>query len=296
MQNIVDTYCWSEQRKILTPLETGIPALRCFGLNTRQQARQPLAPHIHSGCMEIVFLISGFQVYEASDASFNLSGSDIFVAYPDEPHSSNGCLESVNNILWMQLDLTPELPFLGLDMQRAGQLRAALRALPRLFTGDDALRHALTDAFFALSSEDPFDRFSGEQQLVAALIRMIHLAKQPPARKSDRIGDAITYIHDHLAEPIALEDAAAACSLSLSRFKVCFKAETGVTPREYINQVKIRQAQQLLDAGKSVTDAAMAMGFTTPNYFSVLFKKYTGMTPTEYLQQPSSLPRASRGA
>lgn len=285
MQNIVDSYVWSEQRKILTPAETAIPALRCFGISVRQQARQPLAPHIHQGCIEIVFMVSGFQIYEAGNASFNLSGNDIFVAYPDEPHSSNGYLESVNSIIWMQLDLSESVPFLGLSSERANQLRAALRSLPRLFTGDDTLRHLLTDAFYSLSSEDSFDRFSGEQQLVCALIRMIRLAEHPPARKPDRIGEAITFIHDHIAEPISLEDAAAACSLSLSRFKVCFRQETGVTPREYINQLKIRQAQRLLDAGHSVTDAAMAMDFTTPNYFSVLFKKYTSMTPSEYLRR-----------
>lgn len=285
MQNMVDSYLWSEQRKILTPKETGIAALRCFGINARQHARHPLASHIHRNCLEIVFMVSGFQVYEAGNASFNLSGSDIFVAYPDEPHSSNGCLESVNNIIWMQLDLSPDTPFLGLDTARADQLRRALNALPRIFTGDDALRHLLTDAFYALSSPDSFERFSGEQLLICALIRMIRLAEQPPTKKTDRIGDAITFIHDHISEPIALEDAAEACSLSLSRFKVCFRQETGVTPREYINQIKIRQAQRLLDAGHSVTDAAMAMGFTTPNYFSVLFRKYTSMTPTEYLRR-----------
>ena len=282
VENIVDPYCWDEHRKILTPAQTGIPALRTFGLCSNNRAGQPLHPHIHRGCIEIVFLMKGFQVYEAGQAHFNLSGGDLFVAYPDEPHSSGSYPESVCDLIWIQLDVTPGLPFLGLDEVHADGLRAALCCLPRIFTGDAALRASLTEAFFSLAQEDALEKSYGEQLLVCALLRMKKLSQKLFARHADSIGEAIAYIHDNLTENISLQQAADCCGLSLSRFKTKFKEETGTTPRDYIHHVKLERAKRLLEQGCSVTRVALELGFSTPNYFSTVFKKYHGLTPSEY--------------
>ena len=182
----------------------------------------------------------------------------------------------------MQVNLSPGIPFFGLDEEHAATLRQALRSLPRVFSGDSSLRTMLHDAFYALSRENRVERCLGEQMIACALWRMKKLSQKMSLHQSDSIADAIAFIHDNLTEPIQLEDAAACCGLSLSRFKVKFKEETGATPREYINHVKIEQAKRLLEAGRSVTDTALDLGFTTSNYFSVIFKKYTGKTPTQY--------------
>mgnify|MGYP005760710971 CR=1 FL=1 len=289
MENVVDRYCWEEHRKILTPRESGVPALQTFGLSSLNRAGQPLGTHVHEGCMEIVFLVKGFQIYEAGGAGFNLSGSDIFVAYPGEPHSSGSYPESVCDLIWMQVNLADPIPFFGLDQDHAKYLRESLRTLPRLFSGDMALRNTLTEAFYGLARGTEEERYLAEQKLAFSLFRMKQLSKKPVPRRTDSIGEALAFIHANLGEPILLEDAAACCGLSLSRFKVKFKEETGVTPREYINHVKIQQAKRLLEQGASVTDTALDLGFTTPNYFAVMFKKYTGQTPSEYQSYAANL-------
>lgn len=283
MENIVDRHCWEDHRKVLTPVETGIPALRTFGICSRNRAGQPLRPHIHKDCMEIVYLVKGFQFYETGNTHYNLSGSDVFVVYPDEVHSSGGYPESACDLIWMQICLTEALPFFGLDQSGASQLRAALSGLPRQFNGDSALRAQLTEAFFALSKDDPFEQCCGQQLLSWALFRMVRLSRKQFVRKSDTIGAAIAYIHDNLSEQISLESAAERCGLSLSWFKIKFKEEVGCAPREYINYAKIQRAKQLLESGRSVTDTALDLSFTTANYFSVIFKKYTGLTPSQYI-------------
>ncbi len=288
MINVVDSYCWEEHRKVLTTAETKIPALQTFGICSQNRAGQPLRTHIHQGCMEIVYLVKGFQVYEVGGVGFNLSGSDIFVAYPGEPHSSGSYPESVCDLIWMQVNLTEGIPFFGLDEKHGEFLRQNLLSLPRLFSGDALLRNSLTDAFYALASEKEDQRYMAEQQLAFSLFRMKQLSQKPVSRHADSIGEAIAYIHGNLSEPILLEEAAACCGLSLSRFKVKFKDETGVTPREYINHVKIEQAKRFLEKGKSVTETALDLGFTTPNYFAVIFRKYTGLSPSIYQARSST--------
>lgn len=124
-----------------------------------------------------------------------------------------------------------------------------------------------------------------EQKLVYCLFRIVQLSQKMIPRRTDCIEDAIAFIHANLGNPILLEEAADSCGLSLSRFKVKFKEEIGVTPREYINRVKIEKSKRLLEENCSVTDTALNLGFSTPNYFAVSFKKYTGLTPREYQER-----------
>lgn len=291
---MTDSYCWTPQRKILTSAQSQIRALPTFGLQSSTHAGTPLQTHTHPGCLEVVFLIKGFQCYEAGGQLFNLAGYDIFVSYPDEPHSSGTHPEAVNDIIWFQIDLTKGLPFFGLDHTQAAFLAQSLQSLPRLFRGDAALKNALTEAFFHLASPDPLLHALGQQTLLVCLYRLPLLARQLAStpfktpEEAESVEDAIVYIHDHITEPILLEDIAACCHLSLSRFKSKFKEKTGTTPRSFINHLKIEQAKLMLRQQTSVTATALALGFDTPNYFSTIFKKYTGISPSRYRRESSS--------
>lgn len=60
-----------------------------------------------------------------------------------------------------------------------------------------------------------------------------------------------------------------------------FAELAGLTPQSYRNACRIRKACRLLDAGKSVTDVAFALGFCSTSYFTTVFKRETGETPKE---------------
>ena len=62
----------------------------------------------------------------------------------------------------------------------------------------------------------------------------------------DRIAQAIRYMNRHLFEPIGVQDAAAAVSLSPSHFSRQFKARTGYSPYEYIVLRRIDKAKYML--------------------------------------------------
>ena len=62
-----------------------------------------------------------------------------------------------------------------------------------------------------------------------------------------------------------------------------FKQATGQTINEYITQIRIRRAKQLLaDSRIKLYDVCCQVGYLSPSYFSSIFKKYTHMTPREY--------------
>lgn len=282
---LIDEPCWTPHRKVLTPAQTQLPWLQSFGFQTSGRAETPLATHFHPECMEIVFLLKGFQMYETHGHLFRLTGYDVFVARMEEPHSSGDSPEQISELMWFQLRLSALTQ--TFREPQASQLVSSLQGLPRIFRGNAALESQLREAFFCLASSDPIAQALGQQLFTSCLYRMILLSRELKPLQADQISEAIVYIHEHIDEPIALENTAASCGLSLSRFKSKFKEETGITPRAFINYVKIARAKQLLKQGLSVTKVSDQLSFDTPNYFATLFKRYTGKTPSQYQDSPS---------
>lgn len=99
------------------------------------------------------------------------------------------------------------------------------------------------------------------------------------------------YIKRHIAEEITLESLAEVVHLHPQYVSRLFKQKAGMTVTDYIIQVRLEKARQLL----SETDLSMAQigercGLLDPNYFSRLFRKYEGMTPTQYRKRQMASP------
>ncbi len=96
----------------------------------------------------------------------------------------------------------------------------------------------------------------------------------------ERFRTAIHYINSHYSQPIPLKSLTEICSLSYSNFAVKFKQLTGKTPVEYINHVRISQAQQmLLLSSIPVGEIAEACGFNDVAYFNRVFRRISGRPP-----------------
>ncbi len=73
------------------------------------------------------------------------------------------------------------------------------------------------------------------------------------------------------------------CGVSEVYFRTLFPERSGITPRQYIIDVRINRARQLLCEGKlRMSEISEACGFTDPYHFYHMFKQKTGITPSEY--------------
>jgi transcriptional regulator GlxA family with amidase domain len=62
-----------------------------------------------------------------------------------------------------------------------------------------------------------------------------------------------------------------------------FKTQTGLTPNDYLQRARVEKAQeQLRQTNLSVTQIALATGFSSGQYFSTVFARYTGVSPTAF--------------
>lgn len=77
-----------------------------------------------------------------------------------------------------------------------------------------------------------------------------------------------------------------AISIGISPYHMIrkFKRICGLTPHQFQIQCRVRRAQRLLEAGKSVTEAAYDTGFCDQSHFDRCFRKIVRLTPSEYKQ------------
>lgn len=91
------------------------------------------------------------------------------------------------------------------------------------------------------------------------------------------------YINRNYRSPISLSMLAQRFACCNSTLMSCFKNEYHVTIIEYLHQVRMDQAEQLLlYSEKSVKEIAAECGFSDQNYFTRLFTRQFGMSPTVY--------------
>lgn len=92
------------------------------------------------------------------------------------------------------------------------------------------------------------------------------------------------YIDTHCTEELTLENTADLANFSKYHFSRVFKEFTGESFYKYVNRKRIKYSKQLLTHQKSmsITDIALASGFSSTSAFTRMFKLFTNCTPKEF--------------
>ena len=91
------------------------------------------------------------------------------------------------------------------------------------------------------------------------------------------------YFHEHYNEPINIEDFAQSRHMSISLFMRNFKKVYEISPKQYILNLRMNNAQSLLETTDyTVSEIAAIVGYDNPLYFSRLYHKQKGQAPTDY--------------
>ena len=99
----------------------------------------------------------------------------------------------------------------------------------------------------------------------------------------DEMDLAKNYFRDHYNEEISIEQYAASRNMSTSWFGKNFTAVFGMAPKQYIMDLRVRNAQILLETSDgTVNEIARIVGYENPMYFSRLFRKAKGLSPLKY--------------
>ncbi len=196
---------------------------------------------------------------EAVDAN----GFEMFCFYPTTVHVQKA---------YSELTGRPGLPFFK-------EVRSDHPGAIDLVLG---MHKALTQATSLLETES---RFTWTLDQLVRHYADIRLAEKPPGQERKAVRQVRHYIDEYFARSITLTQLAEQVSLSPYYLLRVFRAEVGIPPYVYLESVRIRQAQLLIKAGKSLAETALEVGFNSQSHLTYRFKQIIGVTPGQYAQQ-----------
>ena len=159
----------------------------------------------------------------------------------------------------------------------------------------------VTHAYGSALSESP-EKDSGAEELCSFFIdadRLLAYTEafpadwQPSAAKQTMLPDrrestieikpALNYIRWNYAEHIYVDMLCELCHMSPANFRRKFKEAMGVTPLDYIHEVRIEKACAMLRTGnQSILDISAAVGFESISSFNRQFMTIMGVSPNQY--------------
>jgi AraC-like DNA-binding protein/nitrogen-specific signal transduction histidine kinase len=185
------------------------------------------------------------------------------------------------------LDLMmPEMDgFEVLNWMREGETTRRVPVLilsGRMLTLDDIQRleqHALV----TFQSKDILT----EDETTAALHRLLLGTDSLPPQTSALVKRTVLYLQQNYASPLSRREIADAIGVSENHLSRIFRRELGITPWDFLNRFRIKQARELLtQTDRSITSVALTVGFSDPAYFSRVFRKQVGMSPSAFRERP----------
>lgn len=153
------------------------------------------------------------------------------------------------------------------------------------FSSDSPVVKSLCALYQRVSRDvmmDPFSLSAQSDQLTMQVQQDVEAGKVAE-EIHPQIQQAIRTIHEHYRESLSLDRIAGECGLSPFYLSRRFKAQTGCTLRQYLEQVRMQHAKQLLlDLSMPVVEVAARVGFSEQAYFANVFRKCVGVSPSDY--------------
>ncbi len=283
----------SQERRIISFLEYGISDVVALGRYEYHSVKAGLSSHRHPGAVEICYLERGRQTYRLEGRDYNLVGGDLFVVPPGKVHDTGGRPEDCGILYWLILKIPrPDTSLLSLCSADTAIVRRRLLRIPRpQFVGRPVLKYMLNRLFELYDRpKDDLRSIAIKYELLGVLLEIIHCAhNDQPRQCSKAISRVVEKISGCPQGDFSLQGLADVARLSLSRFKVKFKSEMGIAPREFILRAKVQEAKKALIEGQlSVTEIAIDLGFSSSQYFATVFKRFSQQTPIEFQSSPKS--------
>lgn len=193
--------------------------------------------------------------------------------------------------MWLELD-AHVIARLAAEMEFATPLHASTTRAMSLVTADEGLKDALTRLVRLLAEPSlvPFLAPLIQQEIVVRLLNGGHGASLrrlvAVGSPSQQISKVVTWLKQHYTENVPMDDLAAKAHMSPSTFRQHFRAVVGVSPLQYLKNLRLLDARQLmlnenLDAGT----AAVRVGYESASQFSREYSRLFGEPPNRDIKR-----------
>ena len=227
----------------------------------------------------IHYIMDGKGIYQVGEKKYKLSKGQGFLIEPEELTFYQADQEEPWSYLWVGVGGTGAKKFIqdiGLNSQQRIFRCADGEKLNEIVM--DMMKHTrstVSDLYYLQGKL--YELFS----VLAADVVIEELMEE---NKENRyIQEAVTYIRNHYAAGLTVEELAGYLGVNRSYFYTLFKNKLQLSPKEFLTKFRISRArEQLILTEESVENIAVACGYHSTLVFTKNFKQETGMTPTEF--------------
>lgn len=234
---------------------------------------------------ELFYLESGHCRLLINHTLYYISPGDLCLISPEEIHRTTYYSSPVNERVTLSFGKEYLAP---MEEQCGTQMTMHLFRNPRISIPEGRQAYAeelIKRMEYEAAGQDGYSGMMMQNYLYELLIFLSRCqeakpepVKLPVAEKA--IEEAAEYIYHHYASQITLEEVAERIHMSPAYFSRKFKAVTGFGYKEYLTNIRIRKAADLLlTTSRPITEIAVECGFGDGNYFGDAFKKIKGVAP-----------------
>lgn len=241
---------------------------------------------------QLIYVVGGGGVFATEGRSAEVAEGDMFLVLPGCWHSYRPDPDSGWSVYW--------IGFRGhtVDERMVGGFFD--RGIAVFHVGI----HALSVELYRMAVTVAGEQNPCYQQMlsgtVAQLLGIALYREQPfssvDGEAMDKIARAKILMQEGLSGNISVQEVARRLHVSYSWLRIMFRKVTGMAPVQYVLELKLLRAKELLAAGTvNVKEIAYALNFSSPRYFSGFFKKKTGLSPQQYRERLAGLCRTADG-
>ncbi len=250
-----------------------------FGIISDAHFTVPIPPHWHND-FELVAVLEGQIRYSINGNYYALSPGDGICVAPGQLHG----VEPVGKCLYAALVIAPDAwcSDTGLRKKYLDHLITDVRIL-RDSTPEES--HAL-DAIRRITEECIDRNYGYELRVKSLLLTMLNSLKtsahsdERPDPNLDTLKAMIKAIYDALPEQPTLSQIASAGAVSESTCCRLFKRYLKTSPVQHAILLRLQNSLNYLqDSSLTISEAAMASGFSSPSYYTEQFQRCYGLSP-----------------
>ena len=243
--------------------------------------------HIHHK-YEIYYEIEGSRRYFIEDAAYIVNAGSVVLIGENQIHKTAALGDGASSRIVVNFsreyldkitDLFPEVDFFSFLSEEHNHLLSTITVKQQNHI------HGILQQLLTLQEETSPEADALRRMLMATLLlELKELCRQQQEKGGDS-GRVSNHIVDHYAEKLTLTGIASQFYISPYYLSRLFKKSINLSLIEYINGVRIKAAQNLIEkSNESISDIAEKTGFMTTAHFRRVFKDATGLSPQQYRQ------------
>ncbi len=247
-------------------------------------------PHWHSN-MEIIMPLKNWYMVEINDKKYKLKEGEIALISSCAIHNLKAPESGERLIFQPDYSLVSSLPELSSSMTYISPVIFITKEkdpdiVPRL----QELMLSIEREYVSMNPLAGESIYSMLLEMLVTIGRKykasadsIDVSQSKQQEYAEKFASICSYIAEHFAEDLTLEDVAERSGFSKYHFARLFKQFTGKTFYRYVNMKRIENAEMLLtEPSASITEIAVKSGFSSLPAFVRMFKLIKGCTPTEF--------------